>query len=53
MDGTIYSDDNNWKYTTEWATNPANQSGNPLVNTVTIKATPCTTTTVGGKRVCN
>lgn len=53
MDGTIYSDDNSWKYTTEWATNPANQSGNPLVNTVTIKTAPCTTTTVGGKRVCN
>ena len=52
MDGTIYSDDNNWKYTTEWATNPAKQTGNPIVNTVTIKTVPCTTTTVGGVREC-
>tara|TARA_B110000459_G_C16512911_1_gene448776 strand:- start:482 stop:1030 length:549 start_codon:yes stop_codon:yes gene_type:complete len=52
MDGTIYSDDNNWKYTTEWATNPEKQTGNPLVNTVTIKTVPCTTTTVGGVREC-
>ncbi|MDA8685598.1 hypothetical protein N9L94_01105 [Robiginitalea sp.] len=52
MDGTIYSDDNNWKYTTEWASDPAKQVGNPLVNSVEIKAVPCVTSTVSGIRVC-
>ena len=52
MDGTIYSDDNNWKYTAEWASDPTKQVGNPLVNSVEIKAVPCVTSTVSGVRVC-
>ena len=43
METTIYSADTDWKYTLTWGSNPANQTGWPIKNTVEIKSFPCTT----------
>tara|TARA_R110002072_G_scaffold12313_2_gene53623 strand:- start:20 stop:577 length:558 start_codon:yes stop_codon:yes gene_type:complete len=48
MESTIYSLDTDWKYTLTWGSNPANQTGWPIKNTVEIKDATCTTTAVTG-----
>lgn len=48
MESTIYSTDTDWKYTLTWGSDPANQTGWPIKNTVEIKSVTCITTAVTG-----
>jgi hypothetical protein len=48
MESTIYSADTDWKYTLTWGSDPANQTGWPIKNTVEIKSVTCITTAVTG-----
>lgn len=48
MESTIYSLDTDWKYTLTWGSNPANQTGWPIKNTVEIKDVTCKTVATPG-----